>query len=783
MPLVQVPFPSEILPRFLGVNLRQDRLSIADDECARAINADFHAIVGSISVRRGYTLLVTGGSSAVRTLARHESRRYHADGTVLYRDGSSIVTGLAGTQTSVLPFRPLNDTTTWSFIADPNTMQKDNGTTVRNWGIAAPLAGASLAVGAAGSLTGDYSARYTYVRKVGSAVAHESNPSAVVTAIALTADQLNIDVVASADAQVTHIRIYRTVAGGTSYLYDQEVANATATVASSQADATLGTAVETNNDRPPSAGVAAAFQEHLFLVGDASNPHYLWYSKRFRPESWPTDHYLELGNPSDPLQAMAPLTGQLGVLSKLTKYRVVGNAVSGFTAQEALNTRGTLAPQAVVVGSIGAVFVARDGLYASNFVGEDTEISGDIQPLFFGETVNDYLPIDLTATTALSLAEWKRRLYFNYVDTGGARFTAVYSFDTRHWYHYQYANASHRLYTEEDTDQLVMGDTAGKVYTVEQDVITDAGTAITATVQTALRGFGTAASLKPARWALVDKDTGWTVAFRLDGTTRSTVTGTSSRARAFTAFAEPYMLHTWDAVCTGTAGSLYSLGIGESGPPDGQVWIEDATGNVARILQPAAPLPPGRKAVRYLLLDMETASGESWTLSLFVDDVERWTDTVSADRPRRLVALPEGLVGYSWYLRAQYSTSPPLALYSATALDTGAIDGQVLIRDSEMDGQFLQILPAQTPQLPYQLKRLRYLQLDADAPSGAWTIYVYVDGTLRHSATVAGNRTHTRVHLPQSCLGYRWHVELANADTPVPHVYGVLMHAEGLQLA
>ena len=42
----------------VGVNLRRDPLALADTECARAINADFHTIPGAARLRGGRTRLV-----------------------------------------------------------------------------------------------------------------------------------------------------------------------------------------------------------------------------------------------------------------------------------------------------------------------------------------------------------------------------------------------------------------------------------------------------------------------------------------------------------------------------------------------------------------------------------------------------------------------------------------------------------------------------------------------------------------------------------------------------
>ena len=207
------------------------------------------------------------------------------------------------------------------------------------------------------------------------------------------------------------------------------------------------------------------FQSHLFGCRDAGNPHYLWYSKRFRPESFPSDQFLELGNPDDPLQCAVKLSGLLGVFSRDTKHRVFGNITTGFTHLEALSSRGTPAPNAVLVTSRGAVFPARDGIFLTNFVQADIELSQAIEPIFHDETINDYAPIDWSKALEMSMAEYKGRIYWGFVDTMGQRLLAVGSRDTQQWYFYTHPVRS--LLYEEDVDDLAMGATDGMVYILE----------------------------------------------------------------------------------------------------------------------------------------------------------------------------------------------------------------------------------------------------------------------------------------------------------------------------
>ena len=541
--------------RFLGVNLRNDRANLADEDLAKAINADLHSQPGTIVLRLGRGALYTTplADLVVRRLAKINGIRYQVAGETLYREQVAILTTLSGThRTSILPYRPLDDTVLWAFIADVGGMKKDDaaGEVTREWGITEPTSAPSLAVAAAGSLTGTFGFAYTFARRdADDNLAHESNASPTAS-IALAGENATVTgIVDSTDAQVTHKRLYRTAAAGTDYLFDQEIDTGTTTATSSQADTALGDEVEDDNDPPPNLAQIAEFQGHFFGVGDPDNPHYLWFGKRFRPEAFPVANFLEIGNPDDPLRGLAPLAGLLGVFSRATKYRLLGSSTAGFTVSEGLSHRGTIAGQAIVSAEQGIFFVASDGVYNTNLLAHDEEISAAIAPLFNGETVNDLLPINTGAGESMAAALWRRRYYLS-VPTGESatpNLMAVWSLDTRRWYFYDHPACA--LLVEEDADQLAAGLDDGLVYVLESGA-DDAGAGIALDVETKDYGGGALHTRKLFLWVKLDADTvGAEITVRLyvDGTLNRTVTFTSTRTKPLLAFAEGAMGYTWRA--------------------------------------------------------------------------------------------------------------------------------------------------------------------------------------------------------------------------------------------
>ena len=472
---------------FLGVNLRRDRLDLEDYELAKAINADLHSMLGSISLRLGRTSLFSsslGGS--VRRMGKVNSIRYQVANQTLYRNQSSISTSLSANKiTTIGSYRPLSDATLWAFIADDAQMKKDDGTNLRNWGIVAPTVAPSVTQDATGgSLTaGTYQVQYTYVRKSGSTVACESNPSPAGSAVSSGSDSLDIVVTPSTDPQVTKVRLYRTISGGSDFLYLGEYTNDSSIKVNGASDSSLGAEVETDHDPPVNAHWFTVWNDSGWLLGDVNNPDWLYFSNRFLPEYFPPEQYLELGDANDPLQCAVPSVGMLGVFSRKTKYRIVGNILSGYVGIEAISRRGTMAPNAVINSEQGIIFPASDGVFISSLSSPDISISADIDPLIFGESVNDFNAVNWSAASTMASGYYKGRYYWAY--PSGSNTTpdimAVYSFDTKKWYFYQIPMQS--ILYEEDTDQFIGGGTDGVCYQLE-DGATDNGSDIAMTVET-----------------------------------------------------------------------------------------------------------------------------------------------------------------------------------------------------------------------------------------------------------------------------------------------------------
>ncbi len=163
--------------------------------------------------------------TAIWWIEEQGGSRFSFAGTKIYEDESSIATGLTSAQWAAIKYNAFNDTSDNIFALNGTDRKRIEGSTVYEWGLAAPATAPTLAVGQGTGLTGQYNAKYTYVRKVGSVIVTESNPSPAATNSVVLADQsLEVSITQPTDTQVTHIRLYRTLTNGSAYFLDSEIA-------------------------------------------------------------------------------------------------------------------------------------------------------------------------------------------------------------------------------------------------------------------------------------------------------------------------------------------------------------------------------------------------------------------------------------------------------------------------------------------------------------------------------------------------------------------------------
>lgn len=249
----------------------------------------------------------------------------NTDGTTSAADGSTPSPFTAG---SYYPDSALANTL--AFICNTQEAKKFNGTSVYRWGVAAPTGTPTLtANAAAGSHSGTYEGFVTYYNANTLA---ESARSPVSSTVTVVSKKLDWSWSASADAQVTHVRLYlRNTATQPFFYLVSSVAVGATTYTSDVADSSLTVkgpdAVA--NQLPPTGAKLCEWHYSRMFVSDGVD---VYFSEENRPEHFNYNDTLPGINRNDG-EAVMLLHSAAGVLiiAKETKtYLLIGDAPSNW---------------------------------------------------------------------------------------------------------------------------------------------------------------------------------------------------------------------------------------------------------------------------------------------------------------------------------------------------------------------------------------------------------------------------------------------------------------------
>lgn len=473
--------------------------------------------VGRVKTRPGSSNASSGTLRGIANLIIEQGGdRYAFSNGAVHKNETEIVSGLSSGQWSGIKYNAFNETTEQIFALNGSERRRIMGTSVEKWGIAAPGDVPTLAVGSSTGLTGDYKARYTYARKSGATVIAESNMSVEPPATTLSDESLSITVTTPSDPQVTHIRIYRTLANGSAYFHDRDITVGTTSIDTSTADTSLGSQPPTNHDRPPAGTVVAGpFYNGICFIAKGN---LLYWCLPRRPEYWPLTQFIEVGPPHFPMKTIIDYNGMAYALTKQKLWFIQGAGTGSFNPLPLNSLTG--APNlfgAVGIEGHGIFHIGPDGIYL--FAGgRDRKITQDnFEPLFRGEAKNGMPGMSASDISNAWLLHYENRLYFHY----GAGNALVLNLDNNRAGYYQWDTTMSAPVVDETNDQLLAGTATKKVRILEDlDSDDDQGTDISweaeskdYTLQTR-RHFG--------RWAKYDVEGTATAEIIYDGSVQQT---------------------------------------------------------------------------------------------------------------------------------------------------------------------------------------------------------------------------------------------------------------------
>jgi hypothetical protein len=443
----------------IGINIRNSPDKVDEGSWVKLRNLR-STQEGQIQPREGFDLdTTTGVASGVHTISRlDDTTKLIGVGGQLFRNGTAYPTaGYSGNPLSVNAWRPTISSDAWAYVADENQMRKvhPDGTDYK-WGITGPTTGLTFVDGGAGNLNSSVSGGTVYDWRAtyySSATGAESNPSPVVTGLALANRQASINVDASADAQVDQVRLYRR--GGTLLDWTLSVTtpNLAGAVIDNNADSTIAAneILDLEKDVPftsldaaggptyevPLPYVWGPFIGKYFLACGAPNePGYVFWTNPQDPDSTTAANKVEVTPPKEPLLGGMVYSGTSFTFSRDNFYVLnFGSATDvTFNPQKTPVGRGVSAPFAFCVAKY-IYFLGNDGIYQTDGQSPAESITEEhLRPIFNGVNgIGSFRAIDYTQTNRLRMAYNRNEVWFHYVDIGGDSRILVYNTLYQRW--------------------------------------------------------------------------------------------------------------------------------------------------------------------------------------------------------------------------------------------------------------------------------------------------------------------------------------------------------------
>ena len=216
--------------------------------------------------------------------------------------------------------------------------------------------------------------------------------------------------------------------------------------------------------------MAIAFDK-AWLAGDPNNPHFLYYSTTYQPETFPVENYLEIGTPDAPIMALIELSGLLFVFTTKRVYEILGAGSAVPTAIPTGVKHGMAAQFAWCVAEGVIYYLSYDGIYAFQG-GQSTYMTEPVEWIWTGKNFGPVQAINLTQKSQVVMAYWNHEIFCRYVDQNGNSHRLI----SQEVYGYRWRNDDQAvgnitaMYFAEDTGELFVGKDDGMVY---QDRVND----------------------------------------------------------------------------------------------------------------------------------------------------------------------------------------------------------------------------------------------------------------------------------------------------------------------
>lgn len=424
----------------------------------------------------------------------------------------------------------------------------------------------------------------------------------------------------------------------------------------------------------------------VFAAGDPNRPGSVYFCYPGQVDHWGASNYVDVSAPGEEIINGFVFGGQAFAWSTQRLYAITPNLIDELTITPSPTacTKAPAGPWAFTVGPQSVYFFGYDGIYETTG-GQAVNLSDDwLRPLFQGETVNGYSPIDFTQTSVLRCGVWRNELWCLYQDTLGERNVLIYDFTDRTWRIYAFGQAVSALYADTipGSQAMLLG---GSGATYSYSGVSDSGRAITCRIRTAALNQGDPESLKQYANLTFDADIDGTFVTMTPWLTNETSSTTPLSVASATG--RQWFLYTFDP--NPTSASNLALEVGWSSTTQPKIYaaqislaVQPTYTDWNRDFEVAGTLAD--KAVKGVLLECNTF-GANKSVQVVIDGVTHHTETVNANgrkvvqfsfapgigRVIRLVA-PDATAGHLYSVQWIFDQEPlKLARWETEITDHG----------------------------------------------------------------------------------------------------------------
>ena len=232
---------------------------------------------------------------------------------------------------------------------------------VSNVGIEQPTLAPSVSDNGVGNLKGIYKYLYTYYNEDDGS---ESRPSPLSTELDITDKSVAVSgIIPSADAQVTHIRLYRLGGTLTKYNLVEELAPTANSFIDNKTDSEIAGEhiLDTFNTNSPLQGMEYLTVANAMLFAGLNDK--LYFSEVGKPSSWSRTNYLDF---EDRITGIGAVQHGLLVFTKYATYIVTGNSPDTFSKYLLSDEQGCVNHDTIDYTKNNLIWLSTDGVCMSN---------------------------------------------------------------------------------------------------------------------------------------------------------------------------------------------------------------------------------------------------------------------------------------------------------------------------------------------------------------------------------------------------------------------------------